>query len=340
MDGQVRVATMSATDDFAELTRGFFLEWLPGRKVSGNTVSSYRDALKILVEWACGHLGVEPTGVTMDHLTAANVLEFMSWLEAGRGNAPSTVNNRLAAIKSFCKYASWRAPQRLAQLREIQEIPGREAGVPAIEYLTPEEAEWVVDACEPGSERQLMVQLLYNTGARVSEALGVRGRDVSTLESGRLRVRLNGKGRKQRELPLWEDTSRLLADHMERRAVGADDHVFPGSDRGHLTRFGARDRVKAAVRAAAESHPQLAGRTITPHTFRHSTAMAMLASGMDIATVAIWLGHESVETTHKYVVSDMSLKEAALDKVRRGWEAEGGGRYVPSDDVLAFLRSL
>lgn len=340
MGERAKVTTMAATDDFGELVRGFFLEWLPGRRASENTVSSYRDSFRILVEWASDHLGVEPAGISMDHLSAPNVLEFMSWLESERSNRPSTVNNRLAAIKSFCKYASWRAPQRLAQLKGIAEIPARRVDVPAIEFLTPAEAEWVVAACAPGSERQLMIQLLYNTGARISEVLGIRGRDVSPLESGRLRVRLNGKGRKQRELPLWADTSALLSDHIARNAIGGDGHVFPGSDRGHLTRSGARDRVKAAVTAAAASHPELQGRAITPHTFRHSAAMAMLASGIDIATVAIWLGHESVETTHKYVVSDMSLKEAALDKVRRGWEAEGGGRYVPSDDVLAFLRSL
>lgn len=284
--------------------------------------------------------GVRPRDVTMDHLTREEVLAFLSHLESARGCKAATVNNRLAAIKSFCSYATYRAPQRLAQLTDILDIPQRRAKIAEVEYLTPEEAGWVVGACPDGSESRLLLQLLYNTGARVSELVGLRSRDVSSLGAGKLRVTLEGKGRKQRTLPLWRDTSELLSAHMGRRGLSADDFIFAGRGVDHLTRSGARSRIDAAVRRAARDHPSLAGRRIGAHTFRHSCAMAMLAAGVDIATVAIWLGHESVNTTHKYVVSDMRLKEEALSKVRRDWDVTPKARYKASPDVLDFLMSL
>lgn len=329
------------TDSFPTLLEGFFVEWLQeGRGLSPNTVASYRDAFALLLRWLDSELGVAPRDVTMDHMDRGTVLAFLAHLESGRGCKAATVNNRLAAIKSFCSYATYRAPQRIAQLTEIIDIPQRKAKVAEVEYLTPEEVGWIVSACPKGSEAQLLLQLLYNTGARVSEVVGLRARDVSSLGSGKLRVTLEGKGRKQRTLPLWRDTSELLSEHVGRRGLSGDDYLFPGRGVDHLTRSGARSRIEGAVRRASCHHPELVGRRIGAHTFRHSCAMAMLAAGVDIATVAIWLGHESVNTTHKYVVSDMRLKEEALAKVRRNWEVEPKARYRATPDVLGFLMSL
>lgn len=209
-----------------------------------------------------------------------------------------------------------------------------------IDYLTSEEVGWLVDCCYPGSESQLIVLLLYNTGARISEPVGATTDDVRMFRNGRCHIHFLGKGRKDRTVPLWEDASKLLAEHIGRNGLKAGDYLFAGRNVDHITRSGARSGIEAVVRRAKDAHPELARKRITPHVFRHSTAMAMLSAGVDIATVAIWLGHEDINTTHKYVTTDMTLKEEALEKARREWGAEPRKPYRASDDVIGFLNSL
>ena len=330
----------AAGKPFTWLVERFFLSWLPtARRASPNTVASYRDAFKLLLLWATAALGVKPCDFSLDHLTRANVLAFCEWLESERGNGAKTVNCRLAAIKSFCSYASYEAPERLEQLRSVRDLPQRRERRREVEYLTPEEVGWLVDACDGRPEEGLLVALLYNNGCRVSEVVGMRVRDV-TGSGERLRVHVIGKGRKERTIPLWEDTSRALARHIGGRALGPGDYVFGGRNVPHLTRSGVRHRIESAHARACEAHPELRGRRVGPHTFRHSCAMAMLAAGVDIASVAIWLGHEHVNTTHRYVVTDMRIKEEALSKVRKGWEVKHHARYSASEDVMAFLAQL
>ena len=158
---------------------------------------------------------------------------------------------------------------------------------------------------------------------------------------GRLSVHLAGKGRKERTLPLWPEVAGEVTAFAEERQLGADDFVFPGRNVAHLSRSGARSRIDAAVRRASELHPALAGKRITPHVFRHSCAMAMLESGVDLSTIAIWLGHESVQTTHRYMVASMSRKEDALARVHPDSRQESGcRRYRAQGDILSFLESL
>lgn len=330
----------AAGKSFAWLVEHFFLSWLPtARRASPHTVESYRDAFKLLLMWASSTLGVGPCDFSLDHLTRANVLAFCEWLESERGSGAKTVNCRLAAIKSFCSYASYEAPERLEQLRSVRDLPQRRERRREVDYLTPEEVGWLVDACEGRPEDALLIALLYNTGCRVSEMVGLRARDVSG-SGGRLRLHVLGKGRKECTIPLWEDTSVALARHIDARALDPDDYVFRGRNVPHLTRSGMRHRIESAMSRACAAHPELAGRRVGPHTFRHSCAMAMLAAGVDIASVAIWLGHEHVNTTHKYVVVDMRIKEEALSKVRRGWEVKERAHYSASEDVMAFLAQL
>ncbi|WP_314946466.1 tyrosine-type recombinase/integrase [Olsenella uli] len=335
---------MSAVEPrFAQLVERFFLEWLPtARRASPHTVSSYRDTFRLLLAWSSDALGTGPCRFSLGDLTRANVLAFCRWLEDGRGCGAKTVNCRLAALKSFCSFASYEVPQRLAQLKAVRDLPQRRERRPEVTYLTPEEVGWVVDACKGRPEDGLLIALLYNTGCRVSEIVGLRVRDISCGEGGRMRIRVLGKGRKERTLPLWKDTSEALSAHVEACSLGPDDHVFPGRNVPHVTRSGVRHRIDAALGRAAINHPELVGRRVGPHTFRHSCAMAMLAAGVDIACVAIWLGHESIDTTHKYVIADMRAKERALSKVRRGWEVEGRDhtRYSASSDIMAFLAQL
>lgn len=328
---------------FATLVEGFFHDWLAGAmRVSENTIASYRDAFALYLRWMSEERGTAPCDVELEMVSRENVLAFLSHLADVRGCSPKTVNCRLAAIKSFCSYAAYRRPDRLEQLNAVRGIPQRRERRREAGYLTPEEAGWLVEACPEGSESRLLVLMLYSTGARVSELVGLRARDVSGPAGGRLRVSLLGKGRKERTIPLWEDVSRELSSHMEAAALGPGDYIFRGRGGGHLTRSGARHRIDAAMRRASEAHPSLSSRRVSPHTFRHSCAMSMLAAGIDIGTVAIWLGHESINTAHRYVVSDMRLKEEGLSKVRRDWQAEAKEHraYRASEDIMEFLKGL
>ena len=323
------------------LVEGFFLEWLArDRKASPNTLAAYRDAFRLFFAWLESERGVPPADARVDDVNGANVNAFLVYLEESRGCAASTVNCRLAAFQSFARYAARRDPDRLGQYTSVAEVPRRKERRREVDYLTAEEVGWLLECCEPGSSTELMVAMLYNTGARISELVSIRADDVVEVPGGRCHVRFLGKGRKERTVPLWEDTSRLLAAYMAANAIQDGQHIFKGRNVEHLSRSGARSRIDALAARASAEHPELKAKTITPHVFRHSTAMAMLYAGVDIATVAIWLGHESVNTTHKYVVTNMAAKEAALAKIRPDWNVGETGRYRASPDILQFLNSL
>lgn len=332
---------MSASANLQNLIEGFFLEWMErDRKLSGNTVASYRDAFTLYFRWLRDVRKVDIVDADMSDLTADNVNDFLNYLAEERGCSPKTLNCRLAAFWSFAGYAIRKAPQHIGQLTEISKIPSRKPRRREIDYLTPDEVEWMAGCCEPGSEAELMVAMLYNTGARISELVNTKVEDVRISPKGNCHVHFLGKGRKDRTVPLWDDTSQLLLSHIERQSLDNDDYIFAGRNVEHLTRSGARSRIDNIARKARAAHPELSRKKITPHVLRHSTAMAMLAAGVDIATVAIWLGHEDINTTHKYVVSDMAVKEEALAKVRRNWKLKPRTPYKASRDVLDFLNSL
>lgn len=332
---------MTASASLHVLIEGFFLEWMGrDRNLSGNTIASYRDAFSLFFRWLQEARGIDPADAIMADLSAANVNDFLVYLAEGRGCSAKTVNCRLAAFWSFAGYAMRKAPQHIGQLAEISKIPSRKARRREIDFLTPDEVGWMAECCEPGSDTELMVAMLYNSGARISELVALRVEDVRVSQKGSCHVHFLGKGRKDRTVPLWDDTSRLLLSHIERRSLKDGDYIFAGRNVDHLTRSGARSRLDAVAKRAKAAHPELARKKVTPHVFRHSTAMAMLAAGVDIATVAIWLGHEDINTTHKYVVSDMTIKEEALSKVRRNWNLKPRKRYKANRDVLDFLNSL
>lgn len=332
---------MSASAELTALIEGFFLRWAErDRKLSEHTVSSYRDAFRLYFTWLRDVQGVDAVDATMDDVTAENVNAFLNWLESERGNCPKTLNCRLAAFWSFARYAAREAPQHIGKLSAISDIPKRKARRKEIDYLTPEEVDWVLDGCEPGSESELMIMILYNTGARISELLNATAGDVRVSSTGKCHIHFLGKGRKDRTVPLWEDTSELLVAHIKQLGLEPGDYLFAGRNVDHLTRSGARSRIEAAVKRARALHPELERKRVTAHVFRHSTAMALLAAGVDIGTVAALLGHEDINTTHKYVVTDMAAKEAALEKARHKWDVRPREQYKASGDVLAFLNSL
>ena len=335
---------MKTDDIFLSLVEGFFVNWLTGRSVSAKTVSSYRDAFTLFFRWMDEAHGMKPDAVTMKDFTMANMEFFLSWLVSTRGNGAKTVNCRLAAFRSFCKYASFRDPAHLNEYRKILAMPQHVERKPELSYLTAREIGWLVDACDAssraGRETSLLIQLLYNSGARISEAIAIKFDDVVFEGSAKCRVRLVGKGRKERTLPLWKQTGDKIKAHIRENGLHERDYLFGGRNVEHLTRSGARSRLDSVMQAAKKKHPELSGKIANPHIFRHSTAMAMLGAGIDISTIAIWLGHETIQTTHKYMVADMSIKEAAIEKIRGDWQSGKPGRYKPSKGIMAFLESL
>ena len=329
--------------DFQKLLQSFFDEWLVGmRNVSQHTVSSYADAFRMLILWLHETRGTSPGDIGFADLGAEELPRFVSWLEEARGNSAKTVNCRLAAIKSFAEFVSFREPSLSAWARDVRALPQRKARVPALDYLTGDEVAHIVATCDLSSANgvryDLILRMLYNTGARVSELAALRVRDV-TASHGRWRVTLFGKGRKERTVPLWGETGEAFEAYVSTHALPSEGFLFPGRGTDHITRSGIRTIVERHCALAATGHPELAGRKVTPHTFRHSAAMSLLESGVNLSTIAIWLGHESIETTHKYMVASVELKEKALGKVTSPPGA-AGGRYHADADLLEFLKAL
>ncbi|MEF9876753.1 MAG: tyrosine-type recombinase/integrase [Gordonibacter sp.] len=329
-----------ASTDFAELLEKFFLQWMmKGRQLSARTISTYSDAFAIFLHWMHDEMGVEACKVTIDMFTAENVERFLQYLSNEKGNCATTTNCRLAAIKAFGSYAAYKVPERLFQMKRISDLPRRREKRSEVNYLTTEEIGWLKTECKNEIDH-IMVSLLFNTGARVSELISIRACDFSfSVEKGV--VKIFGKGRKERTLPLWEEVVTETKEYLARNGIRRDEYLFAGRNVEHLTRSGVRSRIESLVAKATLKHPSLAQKKISPHVFRHSTAMAMLEAGVDISTIAIWLGHESIQTTHRYMATDMKRKEEALKKVHdHGQEERKPERYHASDDILSFLNSL
>ena len=332
---------------FQEMLESWFLAWLMGhRGLSPQTVASYRDAFKLLVGWLRDERGVAPEEVTFDDVCREAVVAYLEWLRDARGCSAKTVNCRLCAIKSFASYVACECPERSAWAKSISSIKRRRESRPALDFLTPDEVRAVADACDTGTfegrRDSMMVMLMFNTGFRVTELVELRASSFDFAD-GSCRVTTVGKGRKERSVPLWPETSDAVSRYMEEARICGDDYLFPGRNVGHLTRSGARSRLDAAFARASRADPALARKRCTPHTLRHSTAMAMLAAGIDLSTIAIWLGHESISTTHKYMVADMEMKERALERAAGKnpfGDAPRSKRYVPEPGLLAFLESL
>ena len=184
-----------------------------------------------------------------------------------------------------------------------------------------------------------MLMILYNSGVRVSEMLALKYSDINDLDiPGNASIRIYGKGRKERTVPLWKSTARYISKYTGSLGISGDDFLFMNKNGGRLTRFGVRSRIDVLVRQASEEAPTLCEKNVTAHTFRHSVAMNLLRASVDISTIAIWLGHSSIETTHKYMAADIELKRKAMEKA--GASGNSGYHYKPSKDILAFLNSL
>jgi site-specific recombinase XerD len=225
-------------------------------------------------------------------------------------------------------------------VERVLAIPAKRFDRPLVGFLSRQEIDALIAAPNTagwsGRRDHVLFATLYNTGARVSEIIGVKRRDVAL--NGSPFVQLHGKGRKDRSVPLWRTTRNALYQWLAQLPSSPDHPVFPNRTGRPLSRSGVEDRLDRAVRTAAAHCPSLRDRRVTPHVVRHSTAMHLLQAGVDITVIALWLGHESPTTTHLYVEADLRMKERALEKVQPAQVF--AGRYRPSDKLLAFLESL
>jgi site-specific recombinase XerD len=268
------------------------------------------------------------------------VLAFLGHLEQERGNSPRTRNLRLTAIRSFMRYASLRAPAALPVAERVLAISTKRFDRPALDFLTREEVEALLEAPDrsswSGQRDAVLLAVLYNSGARVSELVRLRIEDLLLDRASALH--LHGKGRKERVVPLWKRTASQLRAWLWHIDHHPDAPVFPNRAGKPLTRSGIEQRLRLAVAKASERCPSLAARRISPHTLRHTTAMHLLQSGVDLAVIALWLGHEDTATTHLYVEADLAMKEAALRRLDE--PSLKPVRYKASDRLLAFLEAL
>ncbi len=308
--------------------------------VTARTVTAYRDSFRLLLSFAHQRLGKRPSDMTLDDLNASFILDFLNHLEVDRHNCSRSRNARFAAIRSFMEYVSFEEPSALALTQSVLAIPMKRFEQPLVGFLSREHIEAILAAPDAntwtGQRDRVMLTVLYNTGARVSELIGMRISDLTPGPTAWVRIR--GKGRKERSVPLWPDTARELKRWLRQYPRAPEQPLFPGRSGGPLTRVGLTERLKLAVQGAAHRFPELAKRRVFPHLVRHSVAMHMLQSGVDITVIALWLGHESPATTHRYVEADLEMKDRALKALQAPPCAPV--RYRPKDDVLRFLQGL
>jgi site-specific recombinase XerD len=322
--------------------QAFFVERLAQqRALSPQTIAAYRDAFTLFLGFAEARLGRSPTQITLADITPDLIMAFLDHLERDRHNSVRSRNARLAALRSFLKFAAHRDVSSMQVIERALGVPAKRFERPMLGYLSREEMLAVIGT--PGgawfSQRDhVLLLLLYNTGARVSEIAGVKVGEV-VLDEGAACVHLHGKGRKQRSVPLWRSTVRAIRTWLRRNPqFDSDSPLLPNRDGQSMSRWNVMQRLDRAVQFAAESCPSLAKRHISPHVIRHTTAMHLLQAGVDISVIALWLGHESPATTHQYVEADLAMKERALARLQ---EPEAKlRRYRAPDSLIDFLRTL
>lgn len=334
----------SKTPFVQTLLQNFFLQRLmQQRKVSTETIHSYRDTFRIYLQYMQEKYKISPSNMKMEYFDLDYLQNFCKYLEEERKNKPVTINNRMAAIKSFMHYVSELEPEYSAITKRVLMLPAQKQEQTLMDFLSKEEFDSLLAICDTntfiGARDKLMLLLLYNSGVRVSELLTIKISDIKKMNQvNHASLRIYGKGRKEREIPLWKNTVFYINKYIKDYPIGENGELFINKNGDILTRSGVRTRINKLVTQAACHMPSLLEKNITPHTFRHSVAMNLLSSGIDISTIAIWLGHSSIETTHKYMVADMDMKRKAMEKA--GMSGNASYKYKPSADLLNFLNSL
>lgn len=325
----------------AGLLESFFTQRLQQqRSASPNTVAAYRDTFRILLGFAQQRLRVTPSELLLAQVDAAFVIAFLQHLEKDRGNSVRTRNARLAAIHSFFRFASLQEPAHAATCQRVLAIPTKKTERKLVTSLTRAEQDALVASPDRetwlGRRDHAILVLFLQTGLRVSELRGLRCGDV-VLSTG-THVRCRGKGRKERCTPLTRETTFVMRAWLAERAGSPSDPVFPSRRGSQLSRDAVERMVAKYTTAAGAALSSLRTKRVTPHVLRHTTAVSLLQAGNDRAVIALWLGHESIETTQMYLDADLSMKERAL--ARTAPLRTAPGRYRPPDRLLAFLSNL
>ena len=337
----MRKAIAPRPPSFASLVQQFFTEYLVAqRAVSPRTVACYRDALMLFLDFSSQRLKKTATNLKLSDIQPDLILAFLDHLEHERHNAVRSRNLRLTALRAFLKFAGRRDVASLHVIEQALAVPMKRFERPMVGFLTREEMLAVLG--QPGetwtSQRDhLLLAMLYNTGARVSEIIGVRVADI-VLDSGAC-VHLHGKGRKQRSVPLWHTTiAEVRAWLRLNPALRGDAPLLPNREGQAMSRSNVVQRLELAVARAANQAPSILKKRISPHIIRHTTAMHLLQSGVPFNVIALWLGHESTTTTHRYVEADLTMKEKALARLEAPDTAIR--RFKAPDLLMRFLQSL
>src|SRR5260370_11742008 len=327
--------------DFPSLLQRYFCEYLLNqRNASPETISSYRDTFRLFLRFIDQRFGKAPSSLTLDDFDAPQVLAFLDALESQRHISVRSRNARLAAIRSFLRYAALQDPTALASISRTLAIPVKRFDRVPVSYLSREEVSAVLDAPDrtswSGHRDAVMLATMYNTGARVSEIINLNVDDLQFGSTTKLHIR--GKGRKERVVPLWNSARPQVVDWLCRIDTTVRHPLFPGRHGRRLTRTGVRSRLDAALATARQTCVSLQGRRVSPHLIRHSTAMHLLQTGFDITAIALWLGHEGTATTHMYVEADLTMKKRAIDKI--SMPARRRRKLKLSDRLMDFLEKL
>jgi site-specific recombinase XerD len=326
---------------FSELLQAYFTERLmQERAASPRTIENYRDTFRLLIAFAQRSLKKHPTKLTIHDLDAPFVFQFLGYLERERGNSPRSRNVRLAAIHSFFHYVALQEPSAGAVAQRVLAIQSKRCPKRPVDFLTRAESDALLAAPDQttwsGRRDRTLLLVALQTGLRASELIGLRCQDV-VLDAG-AHVRCTGKGRKTRSIPLRKEVVAALRHWLKERNGQPDDAVFPNARSQSLSRDGLEYILSQHLNTAKATCPSLKTKRVSPHVLRHSTAMNLLQSGVDRSVIALWLGHESMDTTQIYLHANLELKESALAKTT---PFKGrNGRYRPPEQLLAFLQSL
>lgn len=329
------------SNTFPALLQAFFTDRLLRQwRASPHTIASYRDSFRLLLRFAKENLDKEPSALSFEDLTADFISAFLDYVEKDRGNCIRTRNARLAAIHSFFRYVSLREPAWADLCCQILAIPSKRFEKRPIEFLTPKEINALLDAPDKavwiGRRDKTLLLIAIQTGLRVSELTSLRCDNI-VLETG-AHVRCEGKGRKQRCTPLRPETAKVMSSWLCELNGQTDHPVFPSIRGGSLSRDAVERLVARHCKTAQAQCPSLKRKKVTPHVLRHTAAMELLRHGVDRSVIALWLGHESVETTQMYLHADMRLKQQALLRI-----PSLGVKpflYKPDDELLSFLENL
>ncbi len=332
---------MTPTTALPVLLQSFFTDRLmKQRRVSPHTIASYRDTFRLLLQFAHKKLKKPPARLAFDDLNAPLICAFLDHIQSDRHNSARTRNLRLTAIRSFFQYAAFQEPSCCAHIQRVLAIPAKRQSRPLIDFLTYPEIQALLSAPDKstwaGRRDRTLLLLAIQTGLRLSELIGLRRCDI-VLTTG-AHVRCYGKGRKERCTPLTKQTVAVMKTWLKERGGSNDDVVFPNARGTQLSPDGVQYLLAKHVKKARNTCHTLNAKRISPHVLRHTAAMELLQAGVDHSVIALWLGHESSDTTSIYLQADLALKEKIMAKTKP--PNIKAGRYRPGDKLLQFLNGL